>query len=36
VGNLIKAMQDIGDLEGSLDVHRFIDPEITDLAAQVK
>jgi NitT/TauT family transport system substrate-binding protein len=36
VGNLIKAMQDIGDLEGSLDVNRFIDPEITDLAAQVK
>jgi NitT/TauT family transport system substrate-binding protein len=36
VGNLIKAMQDIGDLEGSLDVNRFIDPEITGLAAQVK
>ena len=36
VGNLIKAMQDIGDLEGSLDVNRFIDPEITSLAAQVK
>jgi hypothetical protein len=29
-------MQDIGDLEGSLDVNRFIDPEITSLAAQVK
>jgi NitT/TauT family transport system substrate-binding protein len=36
VGNLIKAMQGIGDLEGSLDVNRFIDPEITTLAAQVK
>jgi ABC-type nitrate/sulfonate/bicarbonate transport system substrate-binding protein len=36
VGNLIKAMQDMGDLEGSLDVSRFIDPEITPLAAQVK
>ena len=36
VGNLIKAMQDMGDLEGSLDVGRFIDPEITPLAAQVK
>jgi ABC-type nitrate/sulfonate/bicarbonate transport system substrate-binding protein len=36
VGNLIKAMQDMGDLEGSLDVGRFIDPDITSLAAQVK
>jgi NitT/TauT family transport system substrate-binding protein len=36
VGNLIKAMQDMGDLEGSVDVARFIDPEITPLAAQVK
>ncbi len=36
VGNLIKAMQEMGDLEGSLDVSRFIDPEITPLAAQVQ
>ena len=36
IGNLIKAMQDIGDLEGTLDVSRFIDPDITSLAAQVK
>jgi NitT/TauT family transport system substrate-binding protein len=36
VGNLIKAMQDMGDLVGSLDVGRFIDPDITSLAAQVK
>jgi hypothetical protein len=34
--HLIKAMQDMGDLEGSLDVGRFIDPDITSLAAQVK
>jgi len=36
VGNLIKAMQEMGDLEGSLDVSRFIDPDITPLAAQVQ
>jgi NitT/TauT family transport system substrate-binding protein len=36
VGNLIKAMQEMGDLEGSLDVGRFIDPDITSLAAQVR
>jgi ABC-type nitrate/sulfonate/bicarbonate transport system substrate-binding protein len=36
IGNLIKAMKDIGDLDGSLDVARFIDPELTSLAAQVK
>ncbi len=36
IGNLIKVMQDMGDLEGSLDVTRFIDPDITPLAAQVK
>jgi hypothetical protein len=33
---MIKAMQDTGDLEGSADVARFIDPDITPLAAQVK
>jgi len=36
VNNLIKAMQQMGDLEGTLDVARFIDPEITPLAAQIK
>jgi NitT/TauT family transport system substrate-binding protein len=36
IGNMIKAMQDTGDLEGSADVARFIDPDITPLAAQVK
>jgi NitT/TauT family transport system substrate-binding protein len=36
IGNLIKAMQEIGDLDSSLDVARFIDPELTSLAAQVK
>jgi len=36
VGNLLKAMRDIGDYEGPLEVKRFIDPEITGLAAQVK
>ena len=36
IGNLIKAMKDIGDLDGSLDVARFIDPDLTSLATQVK
>jgi ABC-type nitrate/sulfonate/bicarbonate transport system substrate-binding protein len=36
VGNLLKAMRDMGDFDGSPDVNRFIDPEITVLAAQVK
>jgi ABC-type nitrate/sulfonate/bicarbonate transport system substrate-binding protein len=36
VNNLIKAMHDMGDFEGALDVSRFIDPDITPLAAQVK
>ena len=36
LGNLIKAMQDMGDLDGSLDVRGFIDPDITSLAAQVE
>ena len=36
LGNLIKAMQDMGDLDGSLNVRRFIDPNITSLAAQVE
>jgi ABC-type nitrate/sulfonate/bicarbonate transport system substrate-binding protein len=36
VGNLLMAMRDIGDFDGSLDVGRFIDPDITALAAQVK
>ena len=35
IGNLIKAMHEMGDLEGSLDVRRFIDPDLTSLAAQV-
>jgi hypothetical protein len=29
-------MKDIGDLDGSLDVARFIDPDLTSLATQVK
>jgi NitT/TauT family transport system substrate-binding protein len=36
IGNLIKAMKDMGDLGGSLDVARFVDPDLTSLAAQVK
>ena len=36
IGNLIKAMQDIGDLHGSLDAARFTDPELNSLAAQAK
>jgi NitT/TauT family transport system substrate-binding protein len=35
IGNMIKAMQETGDLDGSVDVTRFIDPDITPLAAQV-
>jgi ABC-type nitrate/sulfonate/bicarbonate transport system substrate-binding protein len=36
VGNLIRAMHDMGDFDGALDVGRFIDPDITSLASQVK
>jgi ABC-type nitrate/sulfonate/bicarbonate transport system substrate-binding protein len=36
IGNLIKAMHDMGDFQGAPDVSRFIDPDITPLAAQVK
>ena len=36
VRNLIKAMQQMGDFDGPRDVSRFITPEITGLAAQVK
>ena len=36
IGNLIKAMQDIGDFEVLPDVGRFIDRDTTELAAQVK
>jgi NitT/TauT family transport system substrate-binding protein len=36
IGNLITAMKDMGDLDGSLDVARFVDPDLTSLAAQVK
>ena len=36
IGNLIKAMKEIGDLDGSPDVARFVDPDLTSLAAQVK
>lgn len=36
VGNLIKAMQQMDDFDGPRDISRFIDPEITGLAAQVK
>jgi NitT/TauT family transport system substrate-binding protein len=36
VRNLIKAMQQMNNFEGPRDVSRFVDPEITGLAAQVK
>ncbi len=36
IGNLIAALKDIGDIEQSAAVSRFIDPEITGLASQVK
>ncbi len=36
VANLIKAMQQMHDFDGPRDIGRFIDPEITGLAAQVK
>ncbi len=36
VGNLIKAMQQMDDFDGPRDVSRFVTPEITGLAAQVK
>ncbi len=36
VGNLIKAMQQMDDFDGPRDISRFVDPEITGLAAQVK
>jgi NitT/TauT family transport system substrate-binding protein len=36
VGNLIKAMQQMNDFDGPRDIGRFVDPDITGLAAQVK
>lgn len=36
ISTLVEAMKSIGDLEGSTDVARFTDPEIVDLARQVK
>ena len=36
VRNLIKAMQQMDDFDGPRDVARFVDPQITGLAAQVK
>jgi X-X-X-Leu-X-X-Gly heptad repeat protein len=36
IGSLIDALKDIGDIERSAAVSRFIDPEITALALQVK
>jgi NitT/TauT family transport system substrate-binding protein len=35
VGNLIKAMQEMNNFDGPRDIGRFVDPEITGLAAQV-
>jgi NitT/TauT family transport system substrate-binding protein len=36
VRNLVKAMQQMNDFDGPRDVARFVDPEITGLAAQVQ
>ncbi|MDB5727924.1 MAG: alkanesulfonate transporter substrate-binding subunit [Noviherbaspirillum sp.] len=36
VGNLVKALKDLGDIEGSTDAARFMDAELSRLAAQVK
>jgi NitT/TauT family transport system substrate-binding protein len=36
VGNLIKAMQQMDNFDGPRDIGRFVDPDITGLAAQVK
>jgi ABC-type nitrate/sulfonate/bicarbonate transport system substrate-binding protein len=36
VRNLVKAMQQMDDFDGPRDVGRFVDPDITGLAAQVK
>ncbi len=36
VGNLIQAMQQMNDFDGPRDIDRFVDPDITGLAAQVK
>jgi NitT/TauT family transport system substrate-binding protein len=36
VGNLIKAMQQMDDFDGPRDIGRFVDPDITGFAAQVK
>lgn len=35
VGNLIKAMQQMNNFDGPRDVDKFVDPDITGLAAQV-
>ncbi|MDB5764412.1 MAG: alkanesulfonate transporter substrate-binding subunit [Herminiimonas sp.] len=36
MGNLIKTLKELGDVEGTPDAARFIDPELSGLAAQVK
>jgi len=36
VANLIKAMQQMDDFDGPRDIGRFVDPDITGVAAQVK
>jgi ABC-type nitrate/sulfonate/bicarbonate transport system substrate-binding protein len=36
LGNVVKALQELGDIEGRADVARFMHPELSRLAAQVK
>jgi NitT/TauT family transport system substrate-binding protein len=36
VSNIVKALKELGDIEGSTDAARFMDPELAKLAAEVK
>jgi ABC-type nitrate/sulfonate/bicarbonate transport system substrate-binding protein len=36
VGNIVKALKELGDIEGSADPARFIDPELAKVVAEVK
>jgi ABC-type nitrate/sulfonate/bicarbonate transport system substrate-binding protein len=36
LGNLVKALKELGDIEGSTDIARFMDPDLSRLAAQIK
>lgn len=36
IGSIVAVLKQLGDLEGAVDVKRFIDPELGTIAAQVK